>query len=176
MLLLLLACACSGPQKKSPASAREVFGPGPSAAVSFTLPLLRGGSLTLASLRGRPVLLSLFSTWDLRCQAEVPFFNQLHQRTRSQGLELLGISLAPPGNRSLTLIKTFVEVTGIRYDVLLAEPQDLELVGALGKTWQVPRTVLLDRQGRLVLDQVGQTNFPELLRRVQQLLGDGEPL
>lgn len=133
--------------------------------------MLRGGSLTLASLRGRPVLLSLFSTWDLRCQAEVPLFVRLNERHGPRGLELLGVALSPPGDKSLTLIRTYVEVTGMTYDVLLAAPQNLELVGALGKTPQVPRTVLLDQQGRVVLDQMGQTDFSAVRRRVRRLLG-----
>ncbi len=144
--------------------------------MSFTLPLLRGGSLTLSSLRGRPVLITLFSTWDMRCQAEVPLINQLKERYGPRGLEVLGVALAPPGNKSLTLIKTYVEVTRITYDVLLAEPQDLELVGALGQTRRVPRTVLLDHKGRVLLDQAGQTDFLALRSRIERELGIANPL
>jgi hypothetical protein len=43
-------------------------------------------------------------------------------------------------------------------------------VGALGKTRQVPRTVLLDSQGRVLLDMMGHTDFPALRRRLERLL------
>ncbi len=160
--------ACSGPQKK-PDPNREIF-PAPSSAVDFTLPMLGGGSLTLSSLRGKPVLLALFSTWDMRCQAEAPLFTRLRERYGPRGLEVIGVSVAAPGNRSVVLVKTYVEVMGLRHTVLLAKPQDLELVGALGKIRQVPRTVLLDSRGRVVFDMVGHTDFPALRRRLDRLL------
>ena len=173
MIVLALCAGCSAPPR-SPAGPPELFGSAHDAAVNFTLPLLRGGSLILASLRGSPVVLSLFSTWDLRCQAEASFFNQLKERHGPRGLEVLGVALAPPGNQSPTLIKTYVEVTGMRHPVLLADPQNLELVGALGLTRRVPRTVLLDRQGRVVMDMVGQTDFPALRARIERMLRDRE--
>ena len=160
--------ACSGPQQKHSPD-REIF-PGPSSAVDFTLPMLRGGSLVLSSLRGKPVVLALFSTWDMRCQAEAPLFTRLRERFGPRGLEVIGVSVAAPGNRSVVLVKTYAEVMGLRHTVLLAGPQDLELVGALGQTRQVPRTVLLDSRGRIVLDMMGHTDFPALRLALERLL------
>jgi hypothetical protein len=59
---------------------------------------------------------------------------------------------------------------GFRFDVLLASPEDLELVGAVGKTPLLPRTVLLDREGRAVLDQIGYTDFQVLEKKILELL------
>jgi hypothetical protein len=67
------------------------------------------------------------------------------------------------------LIRTFVDFVGMRFDVARAEPDDLDLVGAFGRTSRVPRTVLLDRAGRVVQDHRGQTDFPKLERGLKEL-------
>lgn len=124
----------------------------------------------MRSLRGKPVLITLFTTGSIRCQAEMAIFIQLHEREGPRGLQVLGVALAPLGLRGLPLVKTYVEVTKIPFAVLLAEPGNLELVGALGKTPQVPRTVLLDRGGSVVLDHRLRTRFPQLRAKINQLL------
>lgn len=134
--------------------------------MEMTLPRLGGGKVSLAEVRGKPVVLALFTTWSLRCQAEAPLFVRIHERYRGKGLRVLGVAM----DMQVVLVKTYVEVVGLPFDVLLARPDDLELVGALGQTKQVPRTVLLDRRGQIVLDQRGQTDFTVLERRIRALL------
>jgi len=49
-------------------------------------------------------------------------------------------------------------------------PHDPPLVGAIGQTFHVPRTVLIDKAGRKVLDHKGQTDFRVVEQRIQGLL------
>jgi thiol-disulfide isomerase/thioredoxin len=180
MLLLLLAPplplhgGCTG---SSEAAAGDPLAPTAEevrkAGVGMTLPLLKGGEVALERMRGAPVVITLFTTWCLRCQAEAPLFNQLFAAHARQGLRMLGIAVDV--RTKVTLIRTYVEFVKFRFDVALAQPDDLELVGGLGRTRRVPRTVLLDRHGAIVLDHVGQTDFPALRRRVVQLLRAGAP-
>jgi len=44
----------------------------------FALPLLDGGTVELASLRGRIVLLKLLATWCKPCENEMPAMQRLH--------------------------------------------------------------------------------------------------
>ncbi len=138
-------------------------------AVKLTLPLLGGGEVSLQDLRGKPVLLTLFATWSLRCQAEVPLFSQLQERYGGRGLKVVSIAIGPLGAKGLPMVETFVEVFGISYPVLLSEPGNIDLVGALGAVKHVPRTLLLDRRGKVLLNQEGQTNFPVLYRTLDKL-------
>jgi len=160
--VLALMVGCGGTAKQGPEL--ELGKPGRSATgVEMTLPRVGGGKVSVSDLRGSPVVITLFTTWCLRCQAEASRFVQLHAR---EDLKVLGVALDTTG---LTVIRTYVDFVGFRFPVLLARPDDLELVGGLGATKQVPRTVLLDRKGRIVLDQVGQTDFAELDAAIKAL-------
>lgn len=157
---LLFGGACGGAEGQRPGPRSGVLASG--RPLSLTLPRLGGGTLSLEELRGQRVLLTIFATWDLRSQAEAPLMQQLHARRGERDLAVVGVYLGPLGAKGLPLVRTFVEVMGITYPVLLAEPTNPELVGALGTTRQVPRTLLLDPQGRVELEMVGQTDFPRL--------------
>jgi thiol-disulfide isomerase/thioredoxin len=161
-----LGLACGGPPREAQEAALP---PNPGSPLELTLPRLRGGTFAFSSLRGRPVLVALFTTWSLRCQLELPRLERLHERYRGRGLALVGIAIDQA--REQALITTYVEVLRLRLEVLLSAPDDLELVSAFGLTRQVPRTLLLDGAGRVILDQSGQTLFPPLERKIQALLG-----
>ncbi len=168
-LIALAACGC--------AAGREAAAPPPLSGepaagrpVDLRLPRLRGGQVSLADLRGHPLLLALFATWDLRSQAEATTLEQLHQELGPRGLKVVGVALAPLGPQGLPIVQAYVEVMNLSFDVLLAQPDDLDLVAAVGLTRQVPRTLLLDRRGRVLLDQRGQTDFAALRARLRPLL------
>lgn len=139
--------------------------PLPTGPVDLELPRLGGGRLRLSHHRGKPVVVTLFTTWSLRSQAESPLFNQLHER-RNQEFQVVGIAL----DRNFRLVQTYAEVMQLRYPVGLSSADDLDLVAALGQVKQVPRTILLDAEGRIVLDQdSGQTHFEALLSKIASL-------
>jgi len=162
---LLLLASCVG--KTTP---DRPLTPAASEGVRMTLPRLGGGKLTIDALRGQPVLITLFTTWCLRCQAEAPRFVRFGERP---GLKVVGIAL--DDLTKLSLITTYVTFVGFRFPVLLAQPDDLELVGGLGVTKQVPRTVLLDPVGRVIQDHVGQTSFDKLAPAIDRLLAPSRP-
>lgn len=165
LLVLALVAGCGGTAKQGPEL--ELGKPGHKAAgVEMTLPRLGGGKVSVSALRGSPLVITLFTTWCLRCQAEARRFVKLHAR-EDLDLKVLGVAL--DATTGLTMIQTYVDFVGFRFAVLLARPDDLELVGGLGTTQQVPRTVLLDRKGRIVLDQVGQTDFAKLDAAIKAL-------
>jgi len=165
LLLLVALAACPQPRPDS----QKPVAPPTLPALRLTLPRLTGGTLSLHALRGHPVLITLFTTWCLRCQAEAPLFVRLHDRLHEGGLRVVGIGL----DLQTSLVRTYVEFVGFKFDVLLAKPDDLDLVGAIGPTRQVPRTILADSDGRVVLDQSGFTDFAILEPKLDALLHSG---
>lgn len=140
--------------------------------VTLTLPLLgKGESFRLESLRGHPVLLFVFTTWSLRAQAEAGEVKKIDALYRSRGLRIVGLALDKRGE---ALVQTYVDFLNFRFPVLIADPENLELVAALGITHHVPRSVLFDREGHLVQDHlVGMTDFPKLYKAIEGLLRTG---
>jgi len=163
-LSTLVGCGGAGSQVRSESPVAPEARPAPP--LSLPLPRLAGGSVSLESLRGRPVLLALFTTWCLPCQAEAPLLERLKERFSQSGLVVLGVALDAQGSTPIKLVRLYVEEMGLRFDVLLASPSDPALVAALGQTPLLPRTVLLDRSGRVVLDQAGGTDFQKLETKI----------
>src|SRR5215212_7828694 len=66
----------------------ELGGPAP----GFSLARLdRDGTLDLASLRGRPVVLNFWASWCGPCKREAATLEQLWQHYRKQGVVFVGI-------------------------------------------------------------------------------------
>ena len=76
-------------QQSGPASSpKEGF-----TAPDFTLDLREGGKLTLAELRGHPVMLNLWASWCLPCRSEMPAIEKAYQRYKDAGLIVIGLNM-----------------------------------------------------------------------------------
>lgn len=59
----------------------------------FQLTDLDGRPITLASLQGKGVWLNFWASWCPPCQSETPILRDLAERYRSDGLEVVGVSV-----------------------------------------------------------------------------------
>jgi peroxiredoxin len=85
-------------------------------APNFTLRALDGPSVSLASLRGKRVLVHFWATWCGVCRREFGALNAVNRRLRSDEALLTIVADADDGDR----IKAFVAEHDIQYPVLLA--------------------------------------------------------
>jgi peroxiredoxin len=137
---------------------------GPPAAPPIDLYTPDGAPFTLASLRGKVVLVNFWATWCEPCVTEMPSL----QRVRDQfapGLEVLGVNYQEGPAR----IKTFVERSGITFPIVC------DTDGAVAKAWSArifPASFLVDRTGRVKHVLVGGADWtgPKLLTTVRALL------
>ena len=101
-----------------------------------------GGTISLASLRGKVVVLNFWASWCDPCKREAPALEQLWRDYRSQGVVVLGIDTNDASNDA----RQFISAHDVTYPTvggggsLTAEYRILDL----------PVTYVLNRQGRVV--------------------------
>ena len=129
-----------------------------SMAPSFTLPSRSGDNVSLASLKGKVVMLNFWATWCPPCRKEMPDLEALYKQFESQGLVILGISDDDPEK-----MREFVQKQGTTYPVLLDPGSKVnELLHING----IPKTFVYDRNGKIVaqsIDMRTRNQFLEML-------------
>jgi cytochrome c biogenesis protein CcmG/thiol:disulfide interchange protein DsbE len=125
-----------------------------SVAPTFTLHRLDGaGTVSLASLRGRPVVLNFWASWCVTCKGEAPVLERDWTRYRSRGLVVLGVDYKdfPPDARR------FVAAHGLTFPIL--EDGSGQVTGSYGVS-QAPETYVVNRRGRIVAHLAGPITAP----------------
>ena len=131
------------------------------AAPGFTLKRLGGsGTVSLASLRGKPVVLNFWASWCDPCKAEAKALEADWSRYRSQ-VQFIGVDyhdLAPDAVR-------FVAAHRLSFPML--QDGSGAVTGAYGIS-QVPETYIVSRSGRIVAHIAGpitSSGFSDAFRR-----------
>jgi len=60
-------------------------------APDFSLPLLNGGTFSLHSVRGKPVVLNFWAAWCAPCREETPMLVRLYKVYGPRGLQFVGV-------------------------------------------------------------------------------------
>jgi cytochrome c biogenesis protein CcmG/thiol:disulfide interchange protein DsbE len=132
-----------------------VVGRGPQPAVDypapdFALTTLAGEQISLAHLRGQPVVLNFWATWCDPCRREMPAL-QATADLYADKVIVLGVDQGEPA----ALVRTFVEEYGLTYPILLdaqfAVSQQYNIRG-------LPTTFFIDADGIVRFLWVGEMN------------------
>ena len=101
------------------------------------------GTLALASLRGKPVVLNFWASWCEPCKGEAKMLEQAWQRYKSKGVVFVGVDYHDVTGDA----RRFLE----RHDITYPTVQDGSGMTAdrYGVS-AVPETYFIDRRGRLV--------------------------
>jgi thiol-disulfide isomerase/thioredoxin len=136
----------------------------PDAAPEFKLDSVDGKPLTLASSRGKIVLLNFWATWCGPCRAEIPDLITLQQKYKDQ-LQIIGLTV---DDDDASLIRQVVAKTRINYPVAMASP---EVRIRYGGVTALPTSFLLDAQGRVVQKHEGLRDPALYETEIRALLG-----
>lgn len=124
--------------------------------LSFEQPT--GGTLNLASLRGRPLVLNFWATWCPPCIEELPEIDRFHRAWSGRGWQVLGLAVDRPGP-----VRDYLARQPLSFAVGLAGLAGTELSRTLGNaTGALPFTAVFDAKGDLRQRKSGQTNQSEL--------------
>jgi peroxiredoxin len=151
VLALCLLAACGPP----PRAAESVH-----AAPSFDLPDLAGGRGSLASLRGKVVVLDFWATWCGPCIVELPQYNAFARRFRPRGVEVIGVVFDSGEPQE---IQDFVREHRVEYRQLLGNDAMKE---AFGGDMGFPTTFVIDKDGVIRTKFLGST--PDKFERLEE--------
>ena len=147
---------------------------------SATAPELATGNwinsepLKLEDQRGRVVLIEFWTFGCYNCRNTLPFIKGWHDRYRDKGLVVVGVhSPEFDDEREVEKVRREVGSLGIHYPVVT--DNDYQTWNAYDvEAW--PTMFLLDKQGRIRWKHVGEGNYDEAERMMQQLLAEKEAL
>lgn len=145
-------------------------------APDFALEDLSGKKVSLASYRGKAVLINFWATWCGPCKIETPWLVELRNQYASQGFEILGVStddLDPDDKKMLAQekrdIAKFAEQERMLYPVLIDGASISTPYGGLDA---LPTSYFVDRKGKVVAAQLGLTSKDDIEGNIRKALAE----
>ena len=164
LVMVVLIVALAG---RSTTPATSIKGPlVGKAAPSAMGTTLDGARVSLASLRGRPVILNFVASWCGPCRTEAPRLEAFatDQAKLPNGAEVLGITF----NDASSAMRNYVTTQGVTYPIL-TDPN-----GSIASSFGVaspPTTFVISPSGRVAAELVGAVNVRELDAAVASFSG-----
>jgi cytochrome c biogenesis protein CcmG, thiol:disulfide interchange protein DsbE len=133
-----------------------------SAAPSFDDPLVAGGSMSMAKLIGKPVMLDFFATWCPPCNAEAPEVETAYKTYGPKGVQIVGVDVQEGAAKA----KQFVTDHQLTYPAVVDS-------GTLSDEYEIngmPVSVFIDRTGVVRKIVVGQMTQADIDADIQAVL------
>ncbi len=130
---------------------------------------LNSEPLTLASLRGKVVLIDFWTYSCINCVRTLPYVTKWDQDYRDKGLVIIGIH-APEFEfeKNARNVQNALQEHGIKYPVALDNKLDT-WTSFRNRYW--PAHYLIDKNGQIVYTHFGEGNYAQTENNIRQLLG-----
>ena len=115
----------------------------------FTLKDVDGNQVSLASYKGKVVLLNFWATWCGPCKAEIPGFVRLQEKYRDQ-LVIVGYSVDDTAEKA----KAYAAEYKMNYPILLGEGRE-DVQDAYGPIWGIPASFIISKDGKVCRKHMG---------------------
>lgn len=118
---------------------------------------LEGKKISMASLKGKLVLVNFWATDCPGCIKEMPELVSTYKQYKDKGFELIAVTMPydPPAQ-----VLNYAKMKGLPFPVM----QDGfgEMQEKFGKVTLVPTTFIYDKKGNLLRHNIGELNFVQL--------------
>ncbi len=136
--------------------------------LSGTFKTLDGEDVPLidSDLESKVLFLNLWATWCLPCLEEMPAMASLYEEFSDQGLAMVAVS-----NEDPEVVRQFLEEHPYPFTILL-DPEDTLTLRL--EVMALPTTFIVDRQGRIALQQLGSYDWdsPGMIDQFRPFLAD----
>lgn len=135
------------------------------AAPESTFVLLDGSKKTTADFRGKVTLVNFWATSCTTCVAEMPKIIGTYDKYRERGFETIAVAMSydPP-----SYVVNYSETRKLPFKVAI------DNTGAVAQAWGevrlTPTTFVVNKRGEIVKRYVGEPDFAELHRLIEELL------
>jgi len=131
---------------------------------SVTFKNLQGQDVSLASYKGKVVLLNMWGTWCEPCRGEIPTLIKMQQDYSGKGFTILGVATNDEVNNVIPFVHdTKFDVGGqeltMNYPIVMGSD---DISNAFGGLLGMPTSFLIDRNGDIVKRYIGSLNPTEI--------------
>ncbi len=124
-------------------------------APEFRLRTIDGGSVSLADLRGKVVMVHFWATWCPPCVEEIPTLDRLNHSLAGKDFLMLAVNEDEGGAEA---VSSFIQQNRLNIPVLMDPGSE---VARLYGTYKLPETYIVDRLGVVRYKAIGPRDWTD---------------
>jgi thiol-disulfide isomerase/thioredoxin len=134
---------------------------------------LQGQDVSLASLKGKVVIVNFWATWCEPCRVEIPWMIGFQQKYADKGLTILGVAMDDEGK---SVVAPYVQTTQfdveghsmtMNYPIVLGND---DIAAKFGGLLGFPTTIVISRDGKIQKRFIGLADEADLDKQIKALL------
>lgn len=139
-------------------------------APNITLTTLDGKQVAIDSLRGKVVMVNFWATSCPGCIKEMPHLAETYKKYQARGLEVVAVAMSydPP-----EYVRNYVQQRSLPFTVALDTTG--EAARAFNQVKLTPTTFVIDQQGHIIQQTLGELDFTRLNALLDQHLRGTAP-
>jgi len=137
-------------------------------APKIELTTLDGKQIALDSLRGKVVLVNFWATSCPGCVNEMPALADIYRKYQPRGLEVVAVAMNydPP-----EYVRNYARQRNLPFTIALDTTGNA--AKAFSQVKLTPTTFVIDREGHIIQQTIGELDFAQLKTLLEQQLGGG---